>query len=105
MLPAQRGYGKAVLVIIFTHDPDFTMQKRNSSPVKIIMVGPCRVSIFKNTCLKDGNEIEIPKVLLEVRYKERNGRWCGTHSISLREIPKAILALEKAFEWLTGDGG
>jgi hypothetical protein len=77
------------------------MQKRKSRPEKIIMVGPCRVSIFRNTCLKDGKEIEIPKVLLEVRYKDRQGKWRGTHSLALHEIPKAILALEKAFEYLT----
>jgi hypothetical protein len=77
------------------------MPPRNSSPEKIIMVGPCRVSIFRNVCLKDGQEIEIPKVLLEVRYKDKHGRWRGTHSLSLREIPKAILALQKAFEYLT----
>jgi hypothetical protein len=77
------------------------MPKRNSSPEKIIMVGPCRVSIFRNVCLKDGKEIQIPKVLLEVRYKDKHGRWRGTHAMSLHEIPKAILALQKAFEWVT----
>jgi len=41
------------------------------------MVGPCRVSIFRNVCLKDGQEIEIPKVVLEVRYKDRHGHWRG----------------------------
>ena len=74
---------------------------RNTSPEHIIMIGPCRVSIFRNTVLKDGQEIEIPKVVLEVRYKDKHGRWCGTSGISLREIPKAILALQKAFEYLT----
>ena len=77
------------------------MPKRNSSPEKIIMVGPCRVSIFRNICFKDGKEIEIPKVVLEVRYKDKQGRWRGTQGMTLREIPKAILALQKAFEYLS----
>ncbi len=64
------------------------------------MVGPCRVSIFRNVLLKDGEEIELPKVVLEIRYKDKDGRWRGTHSLSPREIPKAILALQKAFEYL-----
>ena len=68
------------------------------------MIGPCRVSIFRNICLKDGKEIEIPKVLMEVRYKDKQGRWKGTYSLSLHEIPKAILALEQAFEYLTTGG-
>jgi hypothetical protein len=77
------------------------MPTQKSGPEKIIMVGPCRVSIFRNICIKDGKEIEIPKALLEVRYKDKQGKWKGTHSLSLHEIPKAILAMEKAFEYLT----
>lgn len=66
------------------------------------MVGPCRVSIFRNICFKDGKELILPKALLDVRYKDKHGRWRGTHSLALHEIPKAILALQKAFEWVTG---
>lgn len=79
---------------------DKNIQTRNKRPEKIIMVGPCRVSIFRNTVLKNGQEIEIPKVVLEVRYKDKQGRWQGTQGLSIREIPKAILALQKAFEYL-----
>jgi len=64
------------------------------------MLGPCRVSIFQNICMKDGMEIEIPKVVLEVRYKDRNGKWRGTSGLTVREIPKAILALQKAYDYL-----
>ena len=74
---------------------------RNTSPEKIIMVGSCRVSIFRNLVWKDGQEIEIPKLVLEVRYKDKQGRWRGTSAISPRELPKAILALQQAFEYLT----
>jgi hypothetical protein len=44
----------------------------------------------------------LPKVVIEVRYKDKTGRWKGTNSLSLNDIPKAILALQKAFEYLTG---
>jgi hypothetical protein len=73
----------------------------NTPPEKIIMVGSCRVSIFRNLVWKDGQEIQIPKVILEVRFKDKNGRWRGTSGVGLRELPKAILALQKAFEYLT----
>ena len=69
------------------------------------MVGPCRVSIFRNLVMKDGKEIELPKVVLEVRYRDRTGRWRSTSAITLREIPKAILALQKAFDHLTAPHG
>ena len=75
---------------------------RNNYPEKIIMVGPCRVSIFRNlVMMKDGKEIEIPKVVLEVRYRDKEGQWRGTQGMTIREIPKAVLALQKAFDYLT----
>ena len=100
------GYAECVPVsslISFTYNPDNPMPPRKSRP-EILMVGSCRASIFRNTIrLKDGKEVEIPKVVLEVRYKNKHGRWCGTPAISLRELPKAILALQKAFDYLTAD--
>ena len=73
---------------------------RNTPPIKMIMIGNCRVSIFRNLVVKDGKEIELPKVVLEVRYRDKTGRWRSTQAMTLREIPKAILALQKAFEHL-----
>ena len=40
------------------------------------------------------------KVPLEVRYRDKAGQWKGTNSLALNEIPKAILALQKAYEYL-----
>jgi len=51
--------------------------------------------------VKDGKEIELPKVVLEIRYRDNTGRWNSTSAMTLREIPKAILALQKAFDYLT----
>jgi hypothetical protein len=87
------------ITLIF--NPDNTVPPRKSTnPEKIIMVGACRVSVFRNVVLVDGKDVEIPKVVLEVRYKDKHGRWRGTQGMTLREIPKAILALQKAYEYL-----
>lgn len=75
---------------------------RNNPPETIIMVDPCRVSIFRNlVTTKDGTEIELPKVVLEVRYRDAHGHWHSASAISLRELPKGILALQQAFRHLT----
>jgi len=50
---------------------------------------------------QSGRMVSLPKVVLEVRYKDKTGKWNGTNSLSLNDIPKAILALQKAFEYLT----
>jgi len=101
MWPDTRRVYRSLSLISFTYDHDNPMPTRRSGPEKIIMVGPCRVSIFRNVVLVDGKNVEIPKVVLEVRYKDKNGRWRGTQGMTLREIPKAILGLQKAFEYLS----
>lgn len=63
-------------------------------------MGAVRASIFRNTIERNGQKIPLPKVVLEVRYKDKHGEWKGTNSLSLNELPKAILALQKAYEYL-----
>ena len=71
-----------------------------SKPEITFKIGAVRASIFRNTAMRNGKEILFPKVVLEVRYKDKTGQWKGTNSLSLNDLPKAILALQKAFEYL-----
>ena len=72
-----------------------------SKPTKVFMVGACRASIFMNLIQKNGREIQMPKVIFQVRYRDKQGQWKGTNSLGLNDLPKAILALQKAYEYLT----
>jgi len=72
-----------------------------SKPETVFKIGAVRASVFKNTIQKNGQTLELPKVVIEVRYKDKTGQWQGTNSLSINDIPKAILALQKAFEHLT----
>jgi len=54
----------------------------------------------RNFIVKAGQSIPLPKVVIEVRYKDKTGQWQGTNSLSLNDLPKAILALQKAYEYL-----
>ena len=71
-----------------------------SKPEKTFKIGAVRASIFRNIIEKNGRSIPLPKVVIEVRYKDKTGQWNGTHSLSINDLPKAILALQKAFEYL-----
>jgi hypothetical protein len=71
-----------------------------SKPETVFKVGAVRASIFKNLIQKNGRSIPLPKVVIEVRYKDKTGQWQGTNSLSINDLPKAILALQKAFEYL-----
>jgi hypothetical protein len=72
-----------------------------SKPEISFKVGAVRASVFRNLVANNGRMIPLPKVVIEVRYKDKMGQWKGTNSLSLNDIPKAILALQKAFEYLT----
>jgi len=71
-----------------------------SKPEIVFKVGAVRAAVFRNTIEKNGQSIQLPKVVIEVRYKDKTGQWNGTNSLSINDLPKAILALQKAFEYL-----
>ena len=73
----------------------------STKPEKVFRVGAVRASIFQNTMSRNGQEFPLPKIVIEVRYRDKDGQWKGTNSLSLNEVPKAILALQQAFEFLT----
>jgi len=71
-----------------------------SKPEKVFKMGAVRASIFRNIIERGGQSIPLAKVIIEVRYKDKSGEWKGTNSLSLNELPKAIAALQKAYEYL-----
>ena len=71
-----------------------------AKPETTFKVGAVRASIFRNVIQKNCRSIPLPKVVIEVRYKDKTGQWQGTNSLSLNDLPKAVLALQKAFEYL-----
>ena len=71
-----------------------------SKPVKVFKMGAVRASIFNNIIERNGNKIPLPKVVIEVRYKDKSGQWKGTNSLSINDLPKAITALQNAYEYL-----
>ena len=73
----------------------------SNKPEKVFKVGAVRASVFQNTITHNNRQVVLPKVVIEVRYKDKAGHWQGTNSLSLNDLPKAILALQKAFEHLT----
>ncbi len=76
-----------------------------SKPETVFKVGAVRAAVFRNTIEKAGKSIPLPKVVIEVRYKDKTGQWNGTNSLSINDLPKAILALQKAFEYLMENKG
>lgn len=69
-------------------------------PEKVFKMGAVRASVFCNTFSRGTERLPIRKVVLEVRYRDRAGNWKGTPSLSINDLPKAITALQQAYEYL-----
>ena len=71
-----------------------------AKPEKVFKMGAVRASIFRNLIERNGQQVPLAKIVIEVRYKDKSGEWKGTNSLSLNEVPKAVTALQKAYEYL-----
>ena len=69
-------------------------------PEKVFKMGAVRASVFQNIINKDGKPVALRKVVLEVRYRNKSGEWKGTNSLSINDLPKAIAALQQAYEYM-----
>ena len=72
-----------------------------AQPEKRFKCGNCEAAIFENEINASGKLITVKKTAIQKRYKDSEGEWKSTHSLDKNEIPKMILALSKAFEYLT----
>jgi len=88
------------------------MTNGNTKPVKKFAAGTIQAAIWKNILpLGGGNDNVMMSVTLERRYKDREGQWQSSGSLRLNDLPKAVLLLNKAYEFLTtgdnedGEGG
>jgi hypothetical protein len=75
------------------------MESKNK-PEKVFSTGAIHVSVWKNEAVKDGNKSEFRTVSIQRRYTDKSGEWKSTSTFRINDLPKAALALNKAFEYL-----
>ena len=76
--------------------------QENQKPEKNFKVGAVRAAVWKRTYdTRDGRTFDARKVVLERSYRDSQGSWQNTNSYDLNDVPKAILALEQAYAYLT----
>jgi hypothetical protein len=70
-------------------------------PEKSFRIGAVRASVWKNVRQnKDGKTFETRTVTLDRSYKDPQGNYKSTNRFSAAEIPKAILLLQRSYEYL-----
>ena len=73
-----------------------------SSPIKKFNVGAIQVAVWENVSTLEAAENSGYKtVSIQKRYKDKTNQWKSSSSLRPNDVPKAILALQKAFEYLS----
>jgi len=63
--------------------------------------GSITASIFENEVKKNGNSFTVSKVVLQKSFLDKNEHWQTTSSLDTNDVPKAIMALTKAYDFVT----
>ncbi len=71
-------------------------------PIKKYQVGQIQASVWKNAG-KEG--LEFLSVSLQKRYKDDKGQWQSSSSFKPGDLPKAVLVLQKAYEFVSLNEG
>jgi hypothetical protein len=78
------------------------MEVRNmAQPEKKFKAGNCEAAVFENELTRDGQTVFVKKVAIQKSYKDKNDEWKSTHSLDKNDVPKMMLALFKAYEYVT----
>lgn len=72
-----------------------------NNPIKKFSVGGVQVAVWENEAtLEAGQTKSFNSVSIDRRYKDKNGEWKSTNSLKANDLPKAVLALQKAYEFV-----
>ena len=71
-----------------------------SKPEKRFKCGSCEAAIFENEINRNGKAMKLKKAVIQKRYKTADDEWKSTYSLDKNDIPKMMLALSKAYEYL-----
>jgi len=73
-----------------------------AQPEKKFRSGQMTATVWKNTAKdNEGKEYETLNTTFEKSYKDKEGEWKTTNSLTSNDVPKAILVLQKAFEFIS----
>ena len=69
-------------------------------PEKKFRASPVSATIWGNEAERDGKKTKFFTVSLDRSYKDKADQWQNTHNLRVSDLPKAMLVLGKAYEYL-----
>ncbi|MBN2112178.1 hypothetical protein JW707_03710 [Candidatus Woesearchaeota archaeon] len=72
-----------------------------NAPEKRFRAGAISATIWQNAGqLKDGKQSSYNTISFSRDYKDKEGNWKSTSSLRANDLPKAVVVLNKAYEYL-----
>ena len=71
------------------------------NPEKKFSAGALSATIWKNETEKNGEVKSYKTISFERRYKDKEDNWKSTNSLRINDLPKAVMLLQKAYEYVT----
>ena len=72
-----------------------------NKPEKKFRASPVTATVWTNEAKsKDGEPRMFRTISLERSYRDKEGAWQSTTSLRVNDLPKAVLVLNKAFEYV-----
>ena len=65
--------------------------------------GLCSASIWEQDFDRDGEKLTVRTVSFQRSYLDKDGNWQRTNSLKVNDIPKAIICLQKSYEFMTSN--
>jgi len=69
-------------------------------PIQKFKAGGVNAAIWSNEADINGEKIDIKSITLQRAYKDKAGEWKNTSSLKATDLPKAMVVLGKAYEFL-----
>ncbi len=79
---------------------DSAKDTKPNMPEKKFRAGSITATVWKNTAIKDDKPVEYRTISFERNYTDKEGNWQTTNSLRVNDLPKAMLVIGKAYEYL-----
>ena len=73
----------------------------SNKPERVFQHGGVKAAIFANEHEKDGESFTKKSISVQRVYRDKEGMFKTTTSLDVNDLPKAVLVLQKAFDYLT----
>lgn len=76
-----------------------------TQPEIVFRHGSCSAAVFENAVDRNDSSARTRSVHFQKSYRDADGAWQTTLFLRSQDLPKAVLVLNKAYEYLTSVGG